>query len=532
LATAVKKRPAAPKSGPDQDLYPFWVGEWPRLTGRQAPAWESKFVDGVDFYHGDRLGRFAHKIGERQMPWQWSTMRNILAVRPDGLWAHPDVCLIIPRQNGKTELAVMRILYGLFYLGEKIVYTAQRWQTAEDVFDRVVEIIKRRPHLRKRLAKQPTKGGNHGVVELTNGAELQMGPRGASVGRGMTKIDLAIFDEAYDLKDTAVGSLTGAQNAATNPQTWYISTPVVQEVHPNCSVLAGMRRNGLRGEPDLFCAEWAAPAGMARSDPAGWRLAHPSHGVILKDRDLGRHLRNARSTTALKIFDADYLGWGDWPPDDADRESVIPKEVWADLTQRDPALVGDVCIVVERTLDKRWWAIAAGQRTVDGRVHLEVGYWRKANIGQVGAALLELVELWDPPAVVVDDKSPAKPLAPFMKNQGIEMVVSNTPQLAVATQGFIDGVMSGDITHTGQKILETAVDNAQTRLLPRGDMVWDESESGDEMATLKAITLAHWAVLTFAQERRKTASPSSGADAADIHDLDAPAEASVLDVAF
>jgi hypothetical protein len=188
--------------------------------------------------------------------------------------------------------------------------------------------------------------------------------------------------------------------------------------------------------------------------------------------------------------------------------------------------------VVERTLDKRWWAIAAGQRTVDGRVHLEVGYWRKANIGQVGAALLELVELWDPPAVVVDDKSPAKPLAPFMKNQGIEMVVSNTPQLAVATQGFIDGVMSGDITHTGQKILETAVDNAQTRLLPRGDMVWDESESGDEMATLKAITLAHWAVLTFAQERRKTASPSSGADAADIHDLDAPAEASVLDVAF
>jgi hypothetical protein len=107
LATAVKKRPAAPKSGPDQDLYPFWVGEWPRLTGRQAPAWESKFVDGVDFYHGDRLGRFAHKIGERQMPWQWSTMRNILAVRPDGLWAHPDVCLIIPRQNGKTELAVI-----------------------------------------------------------------------------------------------------------------------------------------------------------------------------------------------------------------------------------------------------------------------------------------------------------------------------------------------------------------------------------------------------------------------------------------
>jgi hypothetical protein len=529
---ATKTTTSSSKAPAGDGLWPYWVSEPPRLVGNPAPFWESHH--GGDYFHGDRLGRFAHKTGHSLFGWQWDCERKILATRADGLWTHPDVALIITRQQGKTELVVWRILYGLFYLGEKIVYSAQRWKTVEDVYDRIVAIIDSRPSLKRRLQKTLgcphgySKQGNHGEVHLVNGGSLDMGPRTRAVGRGQTKIDLAIFDEAYDIKELNTPDLTGAQNASANPQTIFISTAAVAELHPNCHVLAGMRRNGLRQEPDLYAAEWRAPDGLSRDDPATWRLAQPSHGVTVRAREVGRELRRARTATLRKMFDADYLGWGEWPPDEEDTAPVVSRERWIALVERMPALVGDICIAVERTRDSQWWAVAAGQRTSDGRVHVEVGYWRRANIGQVAAALLELIELWNPAAIVVDAKSKAMPLVPYMTNQDIDITVVTTPKLATYTRGFIDGIESGDITHFGQKILEDAVDTATTRELPRGDIVWDDAEMGTVAAPLKAVTLVHGAVLEYAEEQGPAASPSLGED---IVDLDAD-PAGIMDVAF
>lgn len=532
-ATRSKKSKTADQN---VDLWPFWVADNPRLIGNPDPFWESHH--GGDYFHGDRLGRFAHKTGHPLFGWQWDAERKILATRPDGLWAHPDVCLIIPRQNGKTEIVVWRILYGLFYLGEKIVYTAQSWKTVKDVYDRITQIITARPSLRRRLKAMPgapegyNESGNHGRVYLKNGASLSMGPRAHSPGRGQTLIDLAIFDEAYDIKDAHTTDLTGAQNASANPQTIFISTAAVQTEHPHCHVLAGMRRNGQRHEPDLYAAEWRAPDGAARDDPETWRLAQPSHGVTVRPREVARELRRARTATLRAIFDADYLGWGDWPPDDEDAAPPISPEVWADLVNLAPLLVGDICVAIERTLNGEWWAIAAGQRTADGRVHVEVGYWRRVNIGQVGAALIELVELVNPAAIVVDSHSKAAPLVNFMRGQGIEIEATSTPKLANYTQGFIDAVMAGDITHSGQAILTDAVEGAEMRELPRGDEVWDEAESGSPIAPLKAITLAHGAVLEYAAEPKAAASPA-GPREDDIVDLDAvDAAGGILGMAF
>ena len=44
--------------------------------------------------------------------------------------------VIAGRQSGKTLTAAeLRIIYGLFVRGEKIVYSAQRWKTAESISD-------------------------------------------------------------------------------------------------------------------------------------------------------------------------------------------------------------------------------------------------------------------------------------------------------------------------------------------------------------------------------------------------------------
>ena len=522
-AAGVAVKPRRGQKAADDGMWPWWVSDPPRLEGNPKPAWESHH--GGDYLHGDRCAKFAHKVGHPLFGWQWETERKILATRPDGLWAHPDVCLIIPRQNGKTQLVVFRILYGLFFLGEKIVYTAQKWLTVEDVYDRIVAIIDARPSLAKRLDKSTktgvpdghSKAGNHGVIALKNGARLEMGPRTKAVGRGMTKVDLAIFDEGYDLKDTHRQDTAGARLASDNPQIIVISTAAVWSQHPNCHVLANLRWNGLRHDADLYAAEWRAPDGRKRDDPETWRLAMPSFGVTVRAREIASDFRTARTAAARAIVEADYLSWGEWPPPEEGDEPAIDIDRWDALMDKNPLLVGDVVLVVERSMDRRMWCIAAGQRTVEGRVHVEVGYYEAAHIGQVAAYLLGLRDLWNPAAIIVDDRSHAKPIVNFMLKLDVEMEVATTPWLAAATGGFVDAVEAGDVTHMGQIILHDAVDGAQVRRLPRGDFVWDDTDN--TMAPLKAVTLAYDGVLRFAEERKPAAAPQGGGS---YVDLDSP----------
>jgi hypothetical protein len=240
----------------------------------------------------------------------------------------------------------------------------------------------------------------------------------------------------------------------------------------------------------------------------------PSFGVTVKAREIGSDFRTARTATARAIVEADYLGWGEWPPPDEGGAPAIDVDVWDALMNTNPTLVGDVVLAVERSMDRRVWVIAAGQRTAEGRVHVEVGYMESVHIGVAASYLLGLIELWNPAAVIVDDRSKAKPIVTFMLKQDIEMEVYNTPQLATACGGFVDAIEAGDVTHMGQVILRDGIDGAETRLLPRGDFVWDDTDG--TLAPLKAITLAYDGVLRFAEDVKPAASPQGGGSVVDL----------------
>lgn len=500
--------------------YPKFIGQWPRLTGRQKPEESSWFAG--DESDGDAAADFGFECGEECLPWQWWTLRKILSRRPvdefgDRLWTHPDCVFTTTRQSGKTQIIILRILFGLVFLGETIIYSAQRWKTSEEVFDRCVGIILRNEWLRELLAPQAgvpdgySKAGKVGQIFLSNGGSLFCGLRSGDLGRGSTKVDLVIFDEAYKLTEDQEKAMTGAQLVARNAQTIYISTPAVQALHPYCGQLATMRRLGLRKSPDVFFAEWRAPVGMERDDPEAWRLASPSFGALQKERDVRREFNKSRTERAKALFDADYLGIGDYPVDEEEREPVIPvEEVWRPLKDLEPVLVGQRVIAVSRSKDLSTWYVGVGARTSTGRVQVEVGYVARANIGQVAAYLMLLVERWDPAAIVVEGHDPAKPLAPYMRKLGVDVHLTSTPEFALACAGFIDSAFSGDISHSDQPILATQLEDAVLRELPRGDRVWDTNESA--ACAVMVATLAHWGVLEFAEEDTPAARPAGGAD--------------------
>jgi hypothetical protein len=92
-----------------------------------------------------------------------------------------------------------------------------------------------------------------------------------------------------------------------------------------------------------------------------------------------------------------------------------------------------------------------------------------------------------------------------LRKLGVDVVLTSAAQFAVATAGFIDSCFSGDVSHPDQPILTSEIEEAERRKLPKGDHVWDDRASA--ITALKSVSLAHWAVLEFAEEDTPAARP-------------------------
>jgi hypothetical protein len=507
---------------------PDFIGAWPRLKGRQEPEFESRHPG--DEIEGDRCAQFGANIGLRSMPWQWSMERGILSLQDpneygERIWTHRDDAIEATRQQGKTYAIVRLILFHLYVepvpgrpKARKIIYTAQRWSTASDVFERVRDVIDANPFLKAQLAARPTRRDNHGLIMLNDGSRVEFAPRTQDFGRGLTELDIVFIDEAYDIVPAHIKNLRGAQSASLNPQTIFISTPPVFNEHPNCHMLGDLHRLGHAHAPDLFYQLYAAPRHLERDNPEAWRLAQPSYGIATNETEnRTTYEMDRRSARRRALFDADYLGWGSYPPPELDGNSEIPPEKWTEMgmTARrargegTPKLVGRPAIVLERTGGP--WTIEAAWRTSAGTVQIEVGYCEVAGDTVVVDRVVALRDAWDPVAVMVRSGSAAAELIAKLEKAGVEVISANRTEVAQACGGFLNAALGGELSHSDQSILTDGTSTATKKELPAGGFIWELIES-TSYAQLMGASLAHYALIKYGElPKRKTVAPRSGA---------------------
>jgi hypothetical protein len=478
--------------------------DFPTLTGRQEPHHLSVFPG--DTTHGEKAVELARRAGALSMSWQRSAQLSICATNAFGRWVHPTFCLLCPRQNGKSEILIHRCLYGLFKLGETILYTAQRWKTARDAWRRLMSLIKGRPWLRRHVVKATCSQGE-GVVELDTGASIFIGTRSNDTGRGLTDVDLLIYDESYNLTDGEVAALAFTQMAAANPQRIYASSAVNQDQHPNGAVLSTVRARGIRREPRLGFMEFWAPDGtcdcpvclgiipMDREDEATWEYANPSYGVIMTAEKIADIMGNLRTEAGCKSFDVEALGRGDWPKDKTTTPAVISTEVWSGLKVTNSTLTGPVALALSMTRlvagRAQTLSIGAASRTTQARIHVEVGYHSTAAgaAGAVRAAVLRL----NPCVLVIDRTDPAMALEAELLGFGIEPEVTTAAQKVQACGGFYQDAIDAVLAHTGDPLLADVVPSAGRREVRGGGWAWE----GTGLSPLEVVTLARWGLVTF-----------------------------------
>jgi hypothetical protein len=466
---------------------------FPRLVGRQDP--EILAHELGDTTESDKALKLFERIRKYLMPWQRLIVTLMFMLGPDGLWVHPDVVLVVPRQNGKSLILVLRVIYGLFVRKEKILYTTQKWATGYDTYQRLQGIVNAVPAWRRQIDKDNLSQGK-GYMLLKNGAQVTFATRGPDTGRGMDAVDLVIFDEAYNLTAAHVSSILPIQLAALNPQTIYASSAVNAREHPNGEVLAGLRRAGIAQDPGQLYAEFCSPVegNLERTDPQAAIEANPSFGVIQTLAKIKKALRVATTPEALTGFDAEYLGRGDWPGEgelDEEIEHVINLEHFGGLVRSRRGFGKQRVMAIDMAPSGGGVDIACAARTLDSKIHVEIGYHAAPTPGLIRVVLM-LLDRMQPDLLIIDKLSPAYlALVPELTALGLEPYISTAEDMAAACGGFYTAAMDSSLSHTGDPLILDGLESATKRDMLGGQWAWNRKGAA-LISPLVAVTLAHW----------------------------------------
>jgi hypothetical protein len=472
----------------------------------------------------------AAKAGLHLDPWQQHVLRVGMGEKADGSWSSFEVCVNVPRQNGKGGVIEARELWGLFIGGEQLIlHSAHEFKTAKAAFKRIERLIRRTPELHKRVKRYWQTTGEEGI-ELHSGQWLRFVARSKGSGRGFTG-DCNIMDEDMILGDNEMDALLPTMAAVEDPQIWYLGSaglgaPSVQ--------LARLRRRAMAaieaGQPDpsLSYFEWSAdlhvkecPKDCDRHDDPNSdetvRKSNPALGYRLTLQKVA----NERATLSKDGYARERLGVGEYPSDEADAWQVIGKEVWEALADGESQPDDPVALAVDVTPERSHASICVAGRCGDG-VHVEV-IDNRPGTAWVAPRLRELAERHGPRCVVIDPGSPAGSLITDVTDALkvdpdeevgedeeprllVPIVQMKTRDVVQATGQFYDAVAAARVSHLDQAPLSTALAGARKRELGEA-WAWARKGVGVDITPLVGVTEARWGLFVEIEEPEEEVEP-------------------------
>jgi hypothetical protein len=465
---------------------------------------------------GQFVWRTSQLLGKPFFDWQ----RHVVDIAFEideytGEFAYDDVTIVLPRQQGKTELIlpVMTHRSTAFPIPQRTMYTAQTAAEArkkwEDIHVARLKESDLRPLFEARMALQRE------AIIWKNGSFWMPGSTTGKTGGTGDTLDLGVIDEMWSRPDnrTELG-MKPTMLTRRNSQLWRLS------MVPGLSRLKGHnpkymrdqmaqgRDRVTRGVNTGTCYfEWSLPLGpdVDPGDPVNWRKCMPGlqvHGGLINETSV----RSDYNTLPIVDFTAEYLGW--FPEDHVPKWTIIRRQIWEDLFADGSHPAGTLALAIDVDPDRLRCSIAAVGRRDDDDWHAEIvepgSMIAEGVTGMdwVEDRMIQLCEKHDPCAVVIDPRSPAAAFIIPLRNRGIEVITPNVQEYAAACGQFFDATGQNwkpedeeegrgqRIRHIAQDLLTRAVAHARTTASPTsGSFSWLRVGTSD-LTPLIAVTLA------------------------------------------
>lgn len=448
-----------------------------RRYGNQIPRID-QFEDG-DIWLADKTIQLLRHYGIKLLEWQEAIVYRWLAVYWDDeeerwKWSNPKAGLLVPRQNGKTEIIIARIIGGMIFMNEALIYTAHSDKTVDEVKRRVQNFFYQaeeeiRDLLMPEFDKEPK---SLDYIELRTKGRCVFRTRTRTGGLGTTN-DTLILDEAQEETDAQQEALLPTISAGKSQNQQILRAGTPPSGGGSGTVFIRIRQNVIDGKDHETCwQEWSVELLTDPSDEDAWYDANPSLGYHL----MVAAVRNEAKDMAIDSFNKMRLGWiagiesrraitdGQWSKLKVDK--VKPEENYQRV------------YAIKFAPDGSAVSLGIGVSMPDGKVHVELierkpmsaGHtwivnwlfdrkhlrWRKANKiiidGAAGTTLLveELVR--------TDKRISKRILTPNVKEAG------------AAYGAFQTAIEQQTLTHFDQPALNGSIKTAKKRSIGKDGM--------------------------------------------------------------
>lgn len=477
-----------------------------------------------DIWLADKVIRLVEHYGIDLKPWQKMVLYRWMAVEQDAdgswKWVNPECGLLVPRQNGKSELIIVRIIGGMIFMSEALIYTAHSDKTVGEIKRRVERFFydadeEIRDMLTDEFDKEPK---SLDYIELRNRGRCVFRTRTRTGGLGTTN-DTLLLDEDQEETDAQQEALLPSISAgkSQNQQTIRAGTP--PSGGSAGTVFLRIRKMVLDGkDPDTCWQEWSVDSIHDPNDEDAWYEANPSLGYFL----MVRAVRNEAKKMAIDSFNKMRLGWI------AGVESMraISDELWTPLAVTDETYPGadlvpmpaDPSLVysVKFSPDGSSVSLAVGLNMPDGRVHVEIierkrmnagtgwivqffkddNRWRKANkIIVDGAAGTQLL---------------VEELVRSERRMSKRILTPNAREAGAAYADFYGAIEQKMLTHFNQPALNLSIRTVKKRSIGKDGMFGYASMNPDiQCDPTEAVAFAYYGARRFKKAPSSTGSGQS-----------------------
>lgn len=451
-----------------------------------------------------RIRRRLDQIDASLDRWQQGLAQSALGLNAEGKFAASvgGVTISIPRQVGKTYF-VSRLLIALCIEipNLKVIWTSHHGRTTDDTFADVRSVVESqqvRAFLKRDRSGGVRSSNGQQEIRFDNGSIIMFGAREHGFGRGMTAIDIEVFDEAQKLGMKALEDMVPATNAAKNPYgglIFLIGTPprAVDDGgafrSKRYAALTGASRRGMY-------VEISGDARKSAHSEAQYLLANPSYPSRVPKESMER----------MAEFLGDAESWqsealGVW---EEHLEQVRELPRWDErVGPGAPPRSRPVAYGIDRDAVDGITVMAAWHMP-DDKVHIEE-VLATPSMDAAVEFLVTAARVKDP--IYIDAYSAAAPLLPLLEAKRRTVRKATTVDYVGACALLDDGITEGTVTHDDSTRLAGQARAVTRREVRGGGWAW---KAGEEKLPIHGLSAASLAVFGARRIKRvNTTAPRS-----------------------
>lgn len=410
--------------------------------------------------------------------------------------------LSLPRGNGKTGLAAVLAVYGMFadeVEGAQVLIVASDERTAQHVYKAAERMIETSPELDARTHYYH----DYLAAPLTD-STLRALPADESALQGWDP-SLLLVDELHVVTQKVWDAATSAVGKRAESMTLAISTP-----SDNTDSVMHRLVTWAKTDPDpsFVFVEYAADEGCRLGDVEQWRKANPALGDFLFEDAMRAKMKTLPEPAFRRYMLGQWVGSeNSWLPFGffetlADQERAVTKREKVVLAF-DGSSSGDSTVLVGATVAQPHHLFVVGMWE---NPDLNNPGWR-VDRADVDKAVRQAFRDYNVVEMACDPWGWQTEIQSWAKRHGSRRVVqfntAHAQRMAPATDVFYELAMEGGITHDGDQRMVAHYDHAVAKTTHLGSII-----SKDKKSSKRKIDSAVAGIMAISRAQHHSTRPA------------------------